>query len=251
MNIVAGLLSIFFCLMPLNALPKPNIPFTILQEEEGYFLDYEHKSKVVLKAKYPDKSLYARDIQIDIYKEDKIVLNIKPKTNNGYSPKLNIGKYDTTCLDRIFLGMDSGGSGGYGYFYLYETKDTKLKTLFDYEKFGRTHKYEGKYLNNYRVEVNNYKHSLEFIIDIGGKDKEYLNGIYDKNGELLKSQNADIGGVNFVFPSYNTTLGYNQLNVYQRVTGLYNADSLGYIVTFLSYKQGENTIMTYCAINSF
>lgn len=45
--------------------------------------------------------------------------SIPLKTNTGYNPRLFLGDFTGSGTDDILVSMDSGGSGGFGYFYIY------------------------------------------------------------------------------------------------------------------------------------
>ncbi|MEG2117082.1 MAG: VCBS repeat-containing protein, partial [Clostridia bacterium] len=89
-------------------------------------------------------------------------------------------------------------------------------------------------------ETTNKKQAGDkYIIDISNRDKEYLNKLYNSNGTLKTPTQGDVSGVNYVFPYYSSQSGKFELQVFQRIIGLYEADMLGYVVTLLNFE-GDN-----------
>lgn len=196
-------------------------------------------NKVVLYGTYKDDSQFAENIRIEVkeLKTDKVIMTVKPKENAGYNPTILPADFTGDDLKEIFLGINSGGSGGFGYFYVYSLADAKENILFSNESWNV--KYTANYQDCYKVKVSNENKSQNFIIDLSLRDSEYLASIYDKNGKLLEPKSADVSGVNTVFPYLNSAQGVFQLEVLQRITGLYNADQLGYVVNQLNYENGQ------------
>lgn len=128
-------------------------------------------------------------------------------------------------MQQIYYSADSGGSGGYGYFYVYDAAPETPRALFDFEAFGEEHPYTAEYRDNYRVLVTNGSESG--YLDLSLRDKEYLDGLYRADGTLKEPVRAEVGGVNAAFPYYNRTQGVWQLMIWMPVTGLYQADALG------------------------
>ncbi|MCM1043038.1 MAG: hypothetical protein NC350_02375 [Corallococcus sp.] len=219
-------------------------PTTVVEEKFGNVVYADTASKVQLTARFENKGLFAQDVTIVI--NDGADVKIKPVTNYGYRPSMQILDFGGE-VPFIFYGADSGGSGGYGYFYVYDVQGGNARTLFDYETFGKDNVYTAKYIDGYKVEVSG--NGNVFLLDISGKGGEYLDKLYDSNGKLLHKVSAEVGGVNTVFPYYNTSLQKYMLQVWQRVTGLYQADALGYIVTQTEYD-GNNFAEQYVTLSA-
>jgi len=213
---------------------------TVIQTRIGNVVYKDKPSKVVLYGTYrEDNSIFAENIRIEVkeFKTGKTILTLKPKENAGYMPSIILEDFTKQGTKQIFLGINSGGSGGFGYFYLYSAAKGTEKVLFSDESWNE--EYFAEYQDNYKVKINNKDKTQNYIIDLSLRDNEYLSQIYDKNGILSAPKSADVSGVNTVFPYYNTAQGVFQLQVLQRITGLYNADSLGYVINQLEYKDGN------------
>ncbi|HEY8389550.1 MAG TPA: hypothetical protein VIL26_01150 [Clostridia bacterium] len=210
----------------------------ILQTVFGNVISKDSINKLVVKGE-PISGQYFDNIVIEIYGMDNVLINtIRPKTNSGYGANIMLGDFIGNGMEQIFLGINSGGSGGFGYFYVFDVSNNEIKTIFDYEDFSQKNKYVGKYLDYYRAEVRKIGSDERYIIDLSGRPRDYLDMIWGPDGKLIGPKSVNISDVNTVFPYYNSTSQLFELMIFQRVTGLYNADGLGYVTTQQSYKDG-------------
>lgn len=203
-----------------------------LQRESGDIFGGRGKDRAVLSA-VKSGDIYYDDIRISLFgrgRKEEIV----PAADGGYSPHIQLVSFDGE-RDQIFYGADSGGSGGYGYYFAYSAGDTGVTEIFDSQTFVVP--YEAEYIDGYKVEVKNTETGAVTLIDISDRGEEYLSQIY-RNGKLIEPRACDIFGVNSVSPFYNNAQGRYGLEVYARITGLYAADAIGYIIMRLGYEKG-------------
>jgi len=194
---------------------------------------------VAKKADYPN-SPFLTDIKVIIIDGNTSVSSeIALANNSGYNPTLFLGPFTNRKLDDIFVSINSGGSGGFGYYYLYSYVNNRQKLLFDTSKFNNSFLYEINYKDNYRVEVINKTLEKFFIIDISNKDKEYLANIYDEKGKLIRPTAGEVLYLNNLYPFDINGDGVYDLYALNRVIGLYGADTLGNIETYLLWDSGS------------
>ena len=188
-----------------GASAEREVPETEIMRASGFVVSEREESDVVLSGRYPNKGLYAEDIRIEVRekKTGTVQRVIRPAEDGGYRPSLLLLPFTDSGLQQIYYSADSGGSGGYGYFYVYDAAPETPRALFDFEAFGEEHPYTAEYRDNYR------------------------DGLYRADGTLKEPVRAEVGGVNAAFPYYNRTQGVWQLMIWMPVTGLYQADALG------------------------
>lgn len=163
---------------------------------------------------------------------------INPVNNMGYNPSIDLINFSKNNYESIMLSIDSGGSGGLGYYYIYNFVRNNPNLLFDSDEFNNRYKYEVTYQDHYKVLIKNQTLRNQFIIDISLRPKEYLNEIYNSDGTLKNTITGFVSGLNALFPvDFGRNQVYNLMGV-QRVSGLYAADSLGLIETELSLVKG-------------
>ena len=78
-----------------------------------------------------------------------------------------------------------------------------------------------------------------FLIDLSDRPREQLAPIYQPDGTLIAPKKADVSALNVVFPSFNATTGRFELTAFQRITGLYSADLLGYLIRQMVFREGS------------
>lgn len=158
------------------------------------------------------------------------------RENAGYNPTLFLGDFTGDGVANVLVSINSGGSGGMMYHYIYSFVNGNARLLFDFNVYNEHYQYEVHYRDYYKVDVVSKNNKQKYVIDISGRDRQYLNEIYNSNGKL-KSPIA--GFVNPLSGLYPVDFDYNgvyELLAYQRIAGRYNADGLGFVLNTLGWK---------------
>lgn len=164
-------------------------------------------------------------------------INIPLIENSGYNPKLSLGKFTDNGIYDIFISINSGGSGGIMYYYIYSFIDNNPQLLFDFNSYNEEYNYSVTYKDNYKVEVVSRQNDKNYIIDISNsKDDEYLHEIYYENGKLKSPISGFVNPLSGLYPVDFDSNNVYELLAYQRIAGRYNADSLGYVLNTLKWK---------------
>ncbi|WP_026886036.1 hypothetical protein [Clostridium beijerinckii] len=157
--------------------------------------------------------------------------------NSEYSPKLSLGKFTDNGIYDIFISINSGGSGGIMYYYIYSFIDNNPQLLFDFNSYNEEYDYNVTYKDNYKVEVVSRQNDKNYIIDISNsRDDEYLHEIYYENGKLKSPISGFVNPLSGLYPVDFDSNNVYELLAYQRIAGRYNADSLGYVLNTLKWK---------------
>lgn len=162
--------------------------------------------------------------------------NIPLSDNSGYNPRLFLGDFTGDGVDDIFISIDSGGSGGIMYHYIYSYINNIPQLLFDFNSYNEEYNYEVTYKDNYKVEVVSRKNDRKYIIDISTRDNEYLNEIYYMNGKLKSPISGFVNPLSGLYPIDFDSDNVYELLAYQKIAGRYNADSLGYVLNTLKWE---------------
>ncbi|WP_242057589.1 VCBS repeat-containing protein [Halobacillus yeomjeoni] len=159
------------------------------------------------------------------------------KTNQAYQPRLFLGDFTGNGVNDILISMDSGGSGGFGYYYIYSFLNNIPQLIFDYERFdAQSYIYKVIYRDNYKVEIINDSLELSFIIDLSNRSPQYLAEIYNEDGTLKEPLEGSVSGLNQLYPIDFDGDGVYEIEAVQRIIGRYNADELGIIETPLKWN---------------
>lgn len=163
------------------------------------------------------------------------------KENAGYNPTLFLGDFTGDKVDDILISIDSGGSGGYAFYYMYSFVNNNPQKIFDFEKYNEKYRYNVVYKDYYKVEVTSEDGEEKYIIDISYKGEEYLSEIYDENGKLKEPIEGWVNPLGALYPVDFQRDGIYDLYASRRIAGRYNADGLGYVQTSLEWN-GKNFV---------
>lgn len=155
--------------------------------------------------------------------------------NSGYDPTLFLGDFTNDGTDDILVQIDSGGSGALTFNYIYTYKDNKVEKIFDYEQYNEENQYEICYLDGYEVRVKSEATGNIFFLTIRERSKDYLDQIYNEDGTLKENIEGMADGVSGFIPVDRLRTGAYEIQAYQRISGLYHADGLGYIINTLQW----------------
>ena len=206
---------------------------TLLQESWGQVIEPGTCAAVRLFGR-TGEGPYVTDVRIEVRADGRIFV-LSPPVNDGYDPRIMLGPFTEAGTDQIFLGMTSGGSGGFGFFYLFDLTGGKPVTLFDFQDWP--FRDSACYEDGFKVRVDTEETS--FLIDLSDRPREQLAPIYQPDGTLIAPKKADVSALNYVFPSFNATTGRFELTAFQRITGLYSADLLGYLIRQMVFREGS------------
>lgn len=157
------------------------------------------------------------------------------KSDSGYNPTLFLGDFTGDGVKDIMVSIASGGSGGIMYYYIYSDVGNIPKLLFDYNVFNEAYQYQVTYRDYYKVEVINMTAAIKYVIDISYKDRDYLDEIYDPKGKLKAPIEGFVSPLSGLYPIDFDSDGVYELLAYQRISGRYAADALGYVQTVLKW----------------
>lgn len=160
--------------------------------------------------------------------------------NAGYDPSLFLGDFTGDGVADILIRINSGGSGAITYDYMYSFIGQTPQLLFDFNKYNQEYQYEVTYLEDYKVQIISKKNNQVYLIDLSkSRSTSYLNEIYDENGELKSPISGFVNPLSGLYPVDFDGDGVFELLAYQKIAGQYNADSLGYVLNTLGWRDGH------------
>ena len=163
--------------------------------------------------------------------------------NAGYNPTLFLGDFTGDGVQDILITIDSGGSGAFTYDYIYSFLNHQARLLFDYNQYNEQNTYTVTYMDQYKVKVESAATGQTYLIDISGRGSEYLSQIYNADGTLKEPIQGWADGVSGFYPVDIDRNGVYEVRAYQQLSGLYHADSLGYVVNTLQWDGSKFGIL--------
>ena len=165
------------------------------------------------------------------------ISTINLQNNAGYNAKLFLGNFSKDNLLDILISIESGGSGGYGIFYIYSFRNHIPRLLFDFENYNKSYTFQVKYEDFYKVSIGSPSQDLLFTLDISYKGNDYLSNLYDENGKLKQPIQGEVLAASALYPIVTNPKSMNyDLLVFQRIIGISNSDTLGYIENLLTWN---------------
>ncbi|WP_337103822.1 VCBS repeat-containing protein [Paenibacillus sp. YIM B09110] len=162
--------------------------------------------------------------------------------NAGYNPTIFLGDFTGNKVNEILVSIDSGGSGGIMYHYVYSFLNNVAKIIFNYSAYNELYQYVVTFKDDYKVEVLSKLNKMKYIIDISGRDKEYLSEIYWENGKLKQPISGFVNPLSGLYPVDFDGNHVYELLAYQKIAGRYNADALGYVLNILVWNGNQFTL---------
>ena len=165
------------------------------------------------------------------------ISTINLQKNAGYNAKLFLGDFSKDNIFDILISIESGGSGGYGIFYIYSFRNNIPRLLFDFEKYNKSYTFQVNYEDFYKVSVGSPSQDLLFTLDISYKGYDYLSNLYDGNDKLKQPIKGEVLAASALNPivTNQKNMSYDLL-VFQRIIGISNSDTLGYIENLLTWN---------------
>lgn len=161
--------------------------------------------------------------------------------DSGYEPKLLLGDFNGDKIPDILVSIATGGSGGTSFYSLISFKDSKVKHLFDQEKFSYGLNFDVLFRENFKVEIKSKELRKSFTLDLSDKKDDYIElKVYDSQGKLLAPTTTGFAaGIIALEPVDSDNNGTYDLVTLQRFAGIANADTVGYASETWKYEGGK------------
>lgn len=165
----------------------------------------------------------------------------KVQGNVGRMPKLFIGDFTGDEIGDVMVTAPQGGNGGFVNHMIMTFNDNKPSIIFS-NKENEGLKFTGKFVDDFKVEVKNESLGKTHIIDVAKNKEDYIkNGLYNKDGKLLKEENIQVSQYFSLVPMDKDMDGTFELSGKQAVSAEDSSlgSDFGYFDTMESYKDGK------------
>lgn len=167
------------------------------------------------------------------------IVRVPLSDNAGYNPRIFLGDFNGDGVKDILISIDTGGSGGIMYHFIYSFMGNMPQLIFDFNDYNEEYKYDITYKDNFKVDAVSEINNEKYIIDISLRDKDYLSEVYDSNGKLKEPISGFVNPLSGLYPVDFDSDGVYELLAYQKIAGRYNADSLGYFLNTLKWENNS------------
>lgn len=160
------------------------------------------------------------------------------KENAGYNPTIFLGEFTGDTVEDILIVINTGGSGGTIYAYMFSFINGGIRQVFDSESFNEKYTYNVAYKDHYKATVTSFN-KKKYTIDLMYKGAGYLAEIYNADGTLKEPIEGWVSPLSGLYPVDFDRDGTYELNTFQNIAGRYNADGLGYMENVLKWNGKE------------
>lgn len=182
-------------------------------------------------------SPYWQNINLIIFYHSKNTYEKIPlKENSGYDPTIFLGDFTGNHIKDIFVTIDTGGSGGTIYTDIFSYINRRMTLIFNGDTYQQQSKYSVDYENFYKVRVTSSSPKKRYLLDIRYKGKEYLSEIYNLDGTLKAPIEGWVDPLGGLYPIDFDRDGTYELLAFQKISGRYHADGLGYVQNVLQWN---------------
>ncbi len=177
------------------------------------------------------------------------VTQVHLSENAGFEPTIFLCDFTGDDILDIKVSIQSGGSGGFVYTFVYSFVDSRIRLLFDGQRYFETKDLRAFYADGFVVVVVDEGQNLTFRIDVSTDPA--AQDLYDENGNLKEPTQANVGPFILAYPIVlDEAEGTCSLLALTRVWGTFAADTIGYIQDYLSWNgQRFETVREDLAIN--
>lgn len=195
------------------------------------------ETEVIVKGRrFSEDSQYYTDIKIEL-SDGKVIM---PDVSEGYGAGVAAFDFKGTGYNQLFYSASSGGSGGYGYFYIFDCAKAEPEVMFDFRKFINV--YTAEYTDDNRLNVY-AKGKLFLTYALSGREAE--ENLQGKKKISYTDAKPYVTDLNFVEPVFVYSTNIYRINVWQNVIGRVQTDVVGRIVTTLSWDTEKGSFDTF------
>lgn len=229
---------------PVKSANNPPLPAVdvILDRQTGDVTGDGKSKDILLIGRQPNAdSTFADDLSIVVQDgTSQNATTVKLPNIGGYNSKLFIGDFSGDKVKDVLVTVPSGGSGGY-IEHRIVTFVGEPKIIFD-EKENNGIVATGHFIDGFRIELTEEATKRKILVDLSNKKDFYIRAnLYDDAGNLLRQQNVSISPLGELSPIDIESDGVYELRYRQRVTGIYNADTVAYIYSIWKYENQKWT----------
>lgn len=172
---------------------------------------------------------FKQNVKIYLCRGKKVLYEIDAA--DGYSPVMDF--YAFRKDERfLFFASQTGGSGGYGNYFVYKLKTDGYDVLYGSSTDNAV--FDASFVSggNLRITDDSTKKSVD--INVAYVGKELYSQLFDDKNQS-KGQTPEVNAVSAVFPYYNASTGVYGLISYRSVIAIAEVNVLGYITMRLNF----------------
>ena len=154
--------------------------------------------------------------------------------DTGFNPRLTLCPLTGRNGLDILTSVDSGGSGGTGYYTVFGWLNRGFRRLFETAAYNAAYQYDITYTDDYAERVYSRANQAEYRLCL--RNPEALATLYDGEGKLAAPRQAMADPLGLLVPLTRQGNGCCELLAAQELSGLFHADRLGTMFNLLRWN---------------
>lgn len=161
-------------------------------------------------------------------------------TSKGMGGGIDLVDFTHDGLLDVGVYIFSGGTGSQVDYYIFFNQGKAVKLGFSNKLLEEKFKFQVTYLPKYQVEIKNLNTNETTILDLSRRSPDYLEAIYDTQGNLKNPLLGVVAPVSDSNPinSKHYSQGHD-LILTQRILGRSHNDTLGYVQSYIGFDEGK------------
>ena len=221
---------------------RPDRGFVLRKEVKGAQLTEGGAYTVRLYTKRDKGSPYDNALLLAIRDEKSgETFSFKPAEVAGYEADFEIANFTSKERAEIFLTMQSGGSGGYGYYYVVAFDGRAARFLYRSDSDPLPYRVNGSFRDGYRCFVKIDGTHWSKAIDVSAqKDALIEAGVYDgSTGKRIKAVDLDADPFSAMRPVDTNGDGIHELQGVVSCSAVFHANRICRVTFTQAFEKGR------------
>lgn len=187
-------------------------------------------------------SHYSEDIEIIVRDGENNKVHRYPigDIRSGYGARLFIGDFNGDRFPDILSMLQIGDKGELSVYSLISVDKNKFKPLFNQKSFYMGLNFDIAFVDEFKISIFNKELSKFYTLDVKKKKYSYVEcGIYNEKGETKHCTKGKCSSFEELTPIDIDNDGIYELKGIQRITGLSDTDTLGFVKSIWKFNEDE------------
>ncbi len=230
---IAAFFSITLSVITYAYAVEVNDKMMVISEDKIDVSGNGKKDSIVLKGvPYEEGTKFLKEIQLEINASNG--KSYKVDLDPGYSPAIQYVDLNQDGVTDLFISINSGGSGGISYYYLYTLKDFKLLDLGVPDPLV----INSQFINDYKASITIDETGQSYTFDLRNRANEYERlGLY-QHGKLSEPMELMVDPYSTLKPLQMKDKKYGLMGI-QAISGTNHADRIALVEAAWNYENGK------------